>query len=51
LLIRRATNGGWPLGGERFKRRLAAALARRVTPREPGRPPKQRGDSRQMKLL
>jgi len=49
--LRRATNGGWPLGSERFKRRLAQALGRRVTPREAGRPPKPRGDSRQMKLL
>ena len=37
--LRRATNGGWPLGSDRFKRGLAKALARRVTPGEPGRPP------------
>jgi putative transposase len=49
--LRRATNGGWPLGSERFKRRLAKALGRRVTPGEAGRPPKQRRDARQMKLL
>jgi putative transposase len=49
--LRRATNGGWPLGGERFKRRLAKALGRRVSPRAPGRPPKQGADARQMKLL
>jgi hypothetical protein len=46
-----ATNGGWPLGDAPFKRRLAKALGRRMTPREAGRPPKPRGDTRQMKLL
>src|SRR5882724_11842009 len=30
--LRMATNGGWALGSERFKSRIAAALARRVTP-------------------
>lgn len=49
--LRRATNGGWPLGEERFKRRLAKALGRRVSPRAPGRPPKQGADARQIKLL
>ena len=49
--LRRATNGGWPLGSARFQRRLAQALGRRVTPGQAGRPPKQGGDARQMKLL
>jgi len=49
--LRRATNGGWPLGSEHFKRRLAKELGRRVAPGEPGRPPNPSGDSRQMKLL
>ncbi len=51
VALRRATNGGWPLGGERFKRRLAKELGRRVTPGAAGRPAKQGGDVRQMKLL
>jgi putative transposase len=49
--LRRATNGGWPLGNARFQNRLAKALGPRVTPGEPGRPPKPRGDARQLKLL
>jgi hypothetical protein len=35
----------------RFGLRPAKALGRRVTPRAPGRPPKQGADARQMKLL
>ena len=46
-----ATNGGWPLGDARFQNRLAKALGRRVMPGKAGRPPKPRGDARQMKLL
>jgi hypothetical protein len=30
--LRAATNGGWALGGERFKRAIAKALRRRVAP-------------------
>ena len=49
--LRRATNGGWALGGDRFKRRLAKALGRRVEPLPPGRPPKRPADERQLKLI
>jgi len=36
--IRQATNGNFVLGGERFAEQAAAALGRRVTPGNPGRP-------------
>ena len=36
--IRRATNGNFALGSERFRDASAAALGRRVTPGRPGRP-------------
>ncbi len=49
--LRAATNGGWAMGGERWKRGLAKALGRRVAPLSPGRPPKRPPDTRQMKLL
>jgi len=45
--LRAATNGGWALGSERFKREIAKALHRRVTPLAPGRPRKAKDDSRQ----
>jgi putative transposase len=48
--LRAATNGGWALGGERFKRRIAEALGRRVTPLPKGRPAKTK-DARQINLL
>jgi putative transposase len=35
--LRAATNGGWALGCERFRRQIAAALGRRVTPLPRGR--------------
>ena len=38
--IRQATNGNFALGNERFKKELAIALGRRVTPGKSGRPPK-----------
>jgi putative transposase len=38
--IRRATNGNFVLGGERFAEQIAAALGRRVTPGRSGRPRK-----------
>jgi putative transposase len=38
--IRRATNGNFALGGERFSQEIAAALGRRVTPGKSGRPRK-----------
>ena len=49
--LRRATHGGCALGGDRFKRRLAKALGRRVEPRPPGRPPKRKAGARQLKLI
>jgi putative transposase len=36
--IRSTTNGGYALGGEAFKRRMADLLGRRVTKGPPGRP-------------
>lgn len=38
--IRRATNGNFALGKERFLAEVTAALGRRATPGEPGRPRK-----------
>jgi putative transposase len=35
--LRTATNGGWALGGERFKRQIAKASKRRATPLPQGR--------------
>ena len=35
--LRAATNGGWALGDERFKRNLAAAIGRRAAPLPRGR--------------
>jgi putative transposase len=49
--LRAATNGGWVLGGERFKQQIAAALKRRVAPLAPGPPAKTAKDKRQMILL
>jgi putative transposase len=49
--IRAATNGGWPLGNDRFRQEIAAALKRRVTPRPAGRPPLPRKDGRQIDLF
>jgi putative transposase len=49
--LRAATNGGWALGSERFKQRIAKALGRRVTPASPGRPSNERDDKRQTNLL
>ncbi|CAG0960240.1 hypothetical protein BURK2_00694 [Burkholderiales bacterium] len=43
--IRSATNGGYVLGNERFKAKIAAALGRRVQRGKPGRPPKEAADS------
>jgi len=39
--IRKATNGNYALGSERFKNEIAIALGRRVTPGKSGRPRKQ----------
>jgi putative transposase len=49
--LRAATNGGWALGDERFRRRVAKAAGRRATPLAKGRPAKERRDRRQMTLL
>lgn len=49
--LRRATNGGWALGSDRFKRQIAKALGRRVSPLPKGRPPKSVKDKRQLNLL
>lgn len=38
--LRTATSGGWPLGNNRFKQKIAKALGRRVTPLPAGRPRK-----------
>ena len=38
--IRKATNGNYALGNDRFKKEIAAALGRRVTPGKAGRPRK-----------
>jgi putative transposase len=39
--IRKATNGNFVLGNQRFAEQIATALARRVTPGKGGRPRKQ----------
>ncbi|MEZ5830662.1 MAG: transposase [Dongiaceae bacterium] len=53
--LRAATNGGWALGGEAFKRRIAKAAKRRAEPlprgRPGGRPPARPKDKRQLDLL
>ena len=49
--LRAATNGGWALGGERFKRKIAKGAGRRAEPLPAGRPRKERDDQRQGKLL
>ncbi len=45
--LRGATNGGWALGGEAFKRKIAKALRRRVAPLPRGRPAKAGNNRRQ----
>ncbi|HEY5046454.1 MAG TPA: transposase [Rhizomicrobium sp.] len=40
--LRIATNGGWALGGERFRREIAKAAGRRATPLPRGRSKKKR---------
>jgi putative transposase len=49
--LRRATNGGWALGSERFRRRVAKAAGRRAAPLPPGRPRKQGKNKRQLNRL
>jgi putative transposase len=49
--LRAATNGGWAMGDDRFKREIAKALKRRVDPLPRGRPPKKKRDHKQLNLL
>jgi putative transposase len=49
--LRAATHGGWALGDVRFKRQIAEALGRRVTPLPRGRPPREEVDRGQLNLL
>ena len=42
--IRRATNGNFALGNDRFKEEIEAVLGRRVQPGRPGRPKKRDGE-------
>ncbi len=49
--LRAATNGGWALGDERFKREIAKMAGRRATPLPKGRPPAKGADKRQLNLL
>ncbi|HTT82175.1 MAG TPA: hypothetical protein VMF67_01705 [Rhizomicrobium sp.] len=49
--LRQGTNGGWPVGGDSFKREIAKALKCRVTPLPPGPKPQPPSDKRQMSLL
>jgi putative transposase len=49
--IRQATNGGWPVGPDRFKRQIAEVLKCRVNPLAPGRRPAVSPDKRQLPLL
>ena len=46
--LRLATNGGWPVGSDRFKRQIARALKCRVTPLPPGRRPAAPAGKRQL---
>jgi putative transposase len=50
-MLRAATTGGWAVGNEKFKRKIAKALKRRVSPLPRGRPPKPDTNRRQLKLL
>jgi REP-associated tyrosine transposase len=49
--LRAATNGGWALGGARFKERVAKLAGRRAAPLPKGRPAKARAETRQKNLL
>jgi hypothetical protein len=49
--LRTATNGGWALGDEAFKRRIAKAARRRAEPLPKGRPRVKPADKRQLSLL
>jgi putative transposase len=49
--LRSATNGGWALGGDRFRKEIEDATKRRAAPLAPGPAPKAERDPRQMRLL
>jgi putative transposase len=49
--LRNATNGGWAFGNDMFRRQIAKALKRRVSPLARGRPPKNSGSRSQLNLL
>ncbi len=49
--LRRATNGGWALGGERFRKEIGEAARRRAAPLPRGPRPAAPSDDRQMKLV
>lgn len=49
--LRAATNGGWALGGERFRKEIAKASKRCAAPLPPGPKPKPRKGPRQTRLL
>lgn len=49
--LRAATNGGWAFGNDRFKKKIAKALDRRVEPLPAGRPAHTRNEKRQLNLL
>jgi putative transposase len=49
--LRAATNGGWALGNDRFKRQIAKMAGRRAAPLPKGRPKAQLNDKRQLSLL
>jgi putative transposase len=49
--LRAATNGGWALGDEKFRRQIAKASGRRAAPMPKGRPRRQKPDRQQLNLL
>jgi REP-associated tyrosine transposase len=49
--LRNATNGGWALGDDAFKRRIAKGAKRRAEPLPKGRPAAKSTDKRQLNLL
>jgi len=49
--LRAATNGGWALGGDRFRKEIAKTAKRRAAPLPRGPRPAKGKDSRQLKLL
>lgn len=49
--LRSATNSGWAMGDDAFKRRIAKGARRRAEPLPRGRPPARPADKRQLNLL